>query len=118
MTNQESFGQTLKRIRQAKGWNQRHLASLMGMDFSYYSRLEGDRVGTPTRETIVKVADALGVEEIERNELLAAAGRVAEEMHGKPALRSLYKAAASLSEEDLQELVEEAERRLREKDTV
>lgn len=83
------------------------------MDFSYYSRLEGDRTGPPTRETIVNLVSALEASEDDQNELLAAAGRVSEEMQDQPLLKSLYKAAARLSEDDLAELVRQAEEKSR-----
>lgn len=105
----ETFGQTLKRIRMEKGLTQRDIARKIDMDFSYYSRLEGDRVGEPTRETVIELCRGINATPDEQNELLATAGRVGEEMQDKPLLKQLYKAAAGLPEESLADLVKQAE---------
>lgn len=114
MPPRESFGQTLKRIRGGK--TQREVAKRMDMDFSQYSRLEGDRTGPPTRETILSLVKALDASEDDQNELLAVAGRVSEEMQEQPLLKSLYKAAARLPEADLADLVRQAQERSRKLD--
>jgi len=114
MPPRESFGQTLKRIRGSR--TQREVAKRIEMDFSYYSRLEGDRTGPPTRETIIALVKALEATEDDQNELMAAAGRVSEEMQEQPLLKTLYKAASRLPEEDLAELVRRAEEWVREND--
>lgn len=76
-----TFGKTLERIRRAKSVTQREIASRIGMDFSYFSRLENDRFDSkPTRETIDKIAKALDCTDDERSALLAAAGRIDEEL--------------------------------------
>jgi HTH-type transcriptional regulator, competence development regulator len=76
-----TFGKTLERIRRAKGVTQREIATKIGMDFSYFSRLENDRHDSkPTRETIDKIAKALDCTDAERSDLLAAAGRGDEEL--------------------------------------
>jgi len=116
MSPRETFGQTLKRVRLSKGMNQRDVARKINMDFSYYSRLECDKMGTPTRDTIVKITDAMECSEEEKVEILAAAGRVREEMEEQPLLKSLYRAATQLPESDLAELVRQAEQRLQERE--
>ena len=76
-----TFGKTLERIRRAKSVTQREIAGRIGMDFSYFSRLENDRFDSkPTRETIDKIAGALDCTDDERADLLAAAGRIDEEL--------------------------------------
>src|SRR5262249_37490391 len=96
-----SFGKTLQKIRRRKGKTQREVAKAIGMDFSYFSRLENDRFDSkPTRETIEKIADALECTPEERAELLASAGRIDEELEQvalrageNPKLRELFKSA-------------------------
>ena len=49
----ETFGTVLRRIRQAKRLTQREVARAIGMDFSYFSRLEMGRFNSlPTRDTV------------------------------------------------------------------
>lgn len=112
-----SFGKILKRIRSNKGLPQREAARRIGMDHARFSRLENDRTGfNPTRETVLKIAQALEVDEIERGELLEAAGRLDQEIEAlartaskRPALAKLLRIAAQLSSEQLEELLNNAE---------
>jgi transcriptional regulator with XRE-family HTH domain len=108
-----SFGKTLQRIRVAKGMTQREVAHEMGMDYSYFSRLENDRFDSnPTRETIDKIAEALKCTDEERGELLAQAGRLNEDMEKvariaskRPELGQLFQAAVKLSPEKIDEIL-------------
>ncbi len=114
----EPFGTVLRRIRQAKRLTQREVARAIGMDFSYFSRLEMDRFKSlPTRDTIAKIAEAMRCTDTETMELLAAAGRVAVEMQERPALRRLYRTAAQLPEAMLEELITAAEEQLKRQQT-
>jgi transcriptional regulator with XRE-family HTH domain len=109
----ETFGAVLRRIRQSKGLTQRNIARRIDMDFAYFSRLETDRMsGLPTRTTIEKIAQAMQCTPMETAELLAAAGRISEEMQANPELRRLFRTATQLSPSALEELVQQAEERL------
>lgn len=104
-----TFGKTLQRIRRSKGMTQRGMAREIEMDYSYFSRLENDRFDSkPTRETIDKIAGALKCTIEERAELLAAAGRIDEELEraariagGKPKIGRLFKAVVRLPPEKI-----------------
>lgn len=108
-----SFGKTLQRIRVAKGMTQREVAHEMGMDYSYFSRLENDRFDSnPTRETIDKIAEALKCTDEERGDLLAQAGRLNEDMEKvariaskRPELGQLFQAAVKLSPGKIDEIL-------------
>lgn len=68
-----SFAAALRRCREAKRLSQSRLAAAAGFDHSYVSRLEsGTR--SPTRDAVVKLGDALVLDDIETDALLAAAG--------------------------------------------
>ncbi len=69
----ETFGQKLRALRRAIGITQRKLAECVGVDFSYISKLENDRLPPPAADTVVKVCEALGVAP---DELLAASGKM------------------------------------------
>jgi transcriptional regulator with XRE-family HTH domain len=112
---QETFGAVLRRIRTSKGLTQRDVARAIAMDFAYFSRLESNEFKSlPTRTTIEKIAKAMKCTATEQAELLAAAGRVSEEMQMRPELRRLFRTAAQLSPSRLEELVQQAEERLKE----
>lgn len=85
------------------------------MDLGYFSKLENDKLSyPPTRETIIKIADALKCTSEERSELLSAAGRIDEEIeeyarivHKHPEMRRLFKAVTRLDNDHLEELLNE-----------
>lgn len=109
-----SFGSALQRIRRTKGKKQREVAKEIEMDFSYFSRLENDRFDSkPTRETIEKIAEALECTPEEQSELLAAAGRIDEELEQaalkageNPKLRELFKTASLLPNEMIEKYLD------------
>lgn len=70
---EQLFSQLLKQYREAVRMSQSRLAEVAGFDHSYVSRLEsGNR--TPTREAVIKLAEALAVSAEQRDNLLATAG--------------------------------------------
>jgi transcriptional regulator with XRE-family HTH domain len=72
-TTGQGFGKLLKQCREMSRVSQSRLAELAGFDHSYVSRLEsGNRM--PTREAVVKLAEALKLAPREKDALLAAAG--------------------------------------------
>ncbi len=75
----QTFGQTLKAIRREKGISQRDLADQVGIDFSYISKVENDRMAPPAAETIQKICDVLGVS---TEVLLSKSGKITGEMSG------------------------------------
>jgi transcriptional regulator with XRE-family HTH domain len=65
-----TFGQKLREFRQKRGMTLRALAEAAGVDFTYLSKIENDKVGyLPGAETIRDLAQALGVDAIELLEL-------------------------------------------------
>lgn len=67
------FGGLLKRCREARHVSQSKLAQEASFDHSYVSRLESG-ARTPTRDAVDRLGEALRLEQIERDSLLAAAG--------------------------------------------
>lgn len=109
-----TFGQTLQKVRRAKGKTQRDVAGLIGMDYGYFSRIENDRFDyKPSRETIIKIIEKLECNEEEQAELLTAAGRIDKEMEEmaikaveRPELRPLFRAVVETPKEEIAELFE------------
>lgn len=67
------FAPMLREYRDRRRMSQSRLAKAAGFDHSYVSRLEsGTRM--PTRDAVVKLADAMSLTDGERDALLAAAG--------------------------------------------
>jgi transcriptional regulator with XRE-family HTH domain len=53
-----SFGEYVRRLRRAKGWQLQDVASSSGLSISHLSRIENDSA-IPKTETVVKLATAL-----------------------------------------------------------
>jgi transcriptional regulator with XRE-family HTH domain len=68
-----TFGSILKEKRRAAGLSQRQLADKVGVDFSYISKLENDRLQPPASETIARIAECV---RCPVEELLAAAKKM------------------------------------------
>jgi transcriptional regulator with XRE-family HTH domain len=57
----KTFGQVLKEARRNQDISQRELADTIGVDFSYISKLENDRLPPPAADTIIKICEALKI---------------------------------------------------------
>jgi transcriptional regulator with XRE-family HTH domain len=65
-----TFGMRIKELRHQRGTTQRQLAEQVGIDFTYLSKMENDRLEhTPSIKAIQDLARALEVEELELMEL-------------------------------------------------
>ncbi len=69
----QGFGPVLKQFREARRVSQSKLAERAGFDHSYVSRLESG-ARTPTRDAVEQLSQALGLERVQQDELLASAG--------------------------------------------
>jgi transcriptional regulator with XRE-family HTH domain len=86
----ETFGERIRRRRREDKLSQRQLASLVGVDFTYLSKLENDQQGqSPGEELVMKLAEQL---RDDSEELLALAGKVPVE-----ALRTLARGDAEFA---------------------
>jgi len=110
---EETFGQKLRALRRAANVTQRELAKRVGVNFSYISKLENDRLPPPAADTIVKICKALGVPP---DELLAATGKIPSQIQqsissSPAAIRFLRSAQAmKLSEAEWKQLSEQLKR--------
>ena len=91
-----AFGELLREKRRAAGISQRRLAELVGVDFSYISKLENGRLPAPAADTIARIAANVGCAS---EDLLAAAQKlpdgVGSILSGNPAaVRFLQEASA------------------------
>jgi len=58
-----NFGVTIKNLRREKKITQRSLAEKVGVDFTYISKIENERLENyPSTESIIKIARALGAD--------------------------------------------------------
>lgn len=92
-----TFGRMLREKRRAAGLSQRKLADVVGVDFSYISKLENNRLPPPSGATIMRLAEAIAAPP---EELLAAAkkipGALGDEMTSEPAAQRFLGLASSM----------------------
>lgn len=69
----KTFGQRLQELRREAGISQRDLAAQAGVDFSYISKVENDRLPPPAADTIVKICAIL---QVPSDDLLALTGKM------------------------------------------
>ena len=67
-----TFGERVKELRKARGVSQRELARRVGIDFTYRSTIENDRMEPPSEGTIRRIAEALDAEQLACARALAA----------------------------------------------
>jgi transcriptional regulator with XRE-family HTH domain len=96
-----TFGAVLREKRRHAQISQRRLADLVGVDFSYISKLENDRLPPPAADTIVRIAGSI---RCPSEELLAAAqklpGDVGAALSAQPAAVRFLQEASMLSLSD------------------
>lgn len=68
-----SFGEALREQRRAAGLSQRELADRAGLDFSYISKIENNRLPPPSADTVLKLCRILGAP---AEEFLALTGKI------------------------------------------
>ena len=61
----KTFGHRLRDMRRDSNVSQRDLANKVGVDFTYISKLENNKMPPPSAETIEKIAGVLGVDPVE-----------------------------------------------------
>lgn len=109
-----TVGQRIREIRKQRNLTQRELAERVGINFTYLSRVENDRLDdeqTPREETLTKIAKALSTD---ADELLLLARRIPDSFRdrilSKPGIfRRILKLSDSALEEMLSGLEPEAE---------
>jgi transcriptional regulator with XRE-family HTH domain len=102
----QTFGQRIKELRTAKGLGQRAVAAEVGINFTYLSKIENDRVdfaAFPSEETIRKLAKVL---EADVDELLLMAEKIPDHIRKRVLQRpEAFRMIASLDDKSLDRLV-------------
>lgn len=70
----QKFSEIIRNARKEKGYSQRELAKILGLDFTYLSKLENDRADYAPKEDVIRaLAKNLDLDE---EELIFLAGRI------------------------------------------
>ena len=91
----------MRELRKGTGLSQRELAEKVGVDFSYISKVENDRLPPPAADTITKICEALRVPP---DKLLALTGKmptaVKEMVSGSAAAQQFMRQAQAMQLSD------------------
>ncbi|MGC4033252.1 MAG: helix-turn-helix transcriptional regulator [Tepidisphaeraceae bacterium] len=103
-----TFGQRVRELRTAKSLTQRELADRIGINFTYLSKIENDKLEqdqSPKEETIKKLAEVLGGDQ---DELLLLARKIPEQIKQRVMERpDVFRKMASLDDETLNKIMKE-----------
>lgn len=105
-----TIGQQIRDLRKSRNLTQRELAEQVGLNFTYLSRIENDRLDadqTPREETLQKIADAL---DADADELLLLARRIPDSYRNRILAKpGMFRRILTLSDDDLERLLTEVE---------
>ncbi len=92
MSETVTFGKIVKQARKQKNYTQRELAKIIGIDFTYLSKIENNRTDYPPKEEVIKsFAQEL---ELNSEELIFLAGKIPE--RDRELLKQHYKTLPAL----------------------
>jgi transcriptional regulator with XRE-family HTH domain len=102
----QTFGQRIRELRKGKGLGQRAVATAVGINFTYLSKIENDKVdfaAFPSEETIRKLGKVL---EADVDELLLMAEKIPDHIRKRVLERpDAFRMIASLDDKSLDRLV-------------
>ena len=100
-----TFGERLRQLRLENKVNQRDLASRVGIDFTYLSKLENGRMPPPAAGTIARISKALGAD---GDELMILADKVptdiAPVISRSVAMPAFLRSIKDFNDDDIQKL--------------
>lgn len=103
-----TFGQRLRELRKAKNLSQRALADMVGINFTYLSKIENEKLDFaqfPSEDLIRKLAVALDADE---DELLLLAQKIPERIRKRVIERpDAFRKFADLDDETINRILEE-----------
>lgn len=106
--NAMRFGERLRELRQAKNLSQRDLAAKVGVNFTYISKIENEKLDFaqfPGEELIRKLATAL---EADEDELLLLAEKIPEQIKKRVMERpDAFRKFADLNDKEIDRLLGE-----------
>jgi HTH-type transcriptional regulator, competence development regulator len=109
-----TVGQRIREIRKSRNLTQRELADRVGINFTYLSRVENDRLDdeqTPREETLQRIAKALNADP---DELLLLARRIPDSYRDRILSRpGVFRKLLNLSDADLEDLIGQLEQQAR-----
>lgn len=107
-----TVGERIREIRRSRNLTQRELADRVGINFTYLSRVENDRLDdeqTPREETLQRIARAL---DADPDELLLLARRIPDSYRDRILSQpGVFRKLLNLSDDALEEMVRSMEKK-------
>lgn len=107
-----TVGERIREIRRSRNLTQRELADRVGINFTYLSRVENDRLDdeqTPREETLQRIARAL---DADPDELLLLARRIPDSYRDRILSQpGVFRKLLNLSDDALEEMVRSIEKK-------
>ena len=107
-----TFGTRLRELRVQKGYTQRKLAELVGVDFTYLSKIENDREGYKAGEDLIrKLARELGVDAQDLMLLAKIPSEIERKLTANPKAQTFLRNAGDLTDADWNAVLEIVKKR-------
>lgn len=104
----QKFGTRLRELRKQANMSQRALASKVGIDFTYLSKIESGIMPPPSEKVITKLARVLGAN---KDELITLAGKVPSDLSHILRDNSVVQFLRSSSSHEIARLLKEKKNR-------
>jgi transcriptional regulator with XRE-family HTH domain len=113
------FGEALRGFRRRAGKTQEDLATAIGVDFTYISKIENGKAPPPRRDKIERAAGFLELSDQEEIELLLLAEKFPSDVQDwaleQPKAVGLYRSIQKVAPDEQEKMLDELIERVREK---
>jgi len=103
----QKFGKRIRELRKKASMNQREVASKVGINFTYLSKIEGGVMPPPSEDKIIKLAKVLNAD---KDELITLADKVPSDLAQILKNRRVVQFLRSSSSHEINQLLKERER--------
>src|ERR1035438_1891253 len=101
------FGDKVRDLRKAKGFTLKTLAAKSGIELTYLSKIENSKTGTPAEDTINKLAKALGLDDLAKQELFRLGSQLPadfkKDITQNKLMFNIFRSSKGMSQDELQE---------------
>lgn len=98
----QKFGVRIRELRKKAGMNQREVASMVGINFTYLSKIESGTLSPPREDKIIKLAKVLNAD---KDELITLAGKFPSDLAPKLRTEGVVQFLRSSSTAEIKKLL-------------
>ena len=100
----QKFGARIRELRKEAGMNQREVASKVGINFTYLSKIESGIISPPREDKIIKLARVLNAD---KDELITLAGKIPSDLASKLRTEGVVPFLRSSSADEIKRFLKE-----------